>query len=86
MKFKKEILIDELDLPYSALEDNIIDTTRWSEIHEIVFKLDDKFYQTSYSKGSTEMQDEGPWDDEDEVECTEVHQVDKVVKVWEPVA
>jgi hypothetical protein len=85
VKFKKEFLIEELDLPDSAIEDNIYDTSRWSEHHKIVFKYDNKFYQTCYSRGLTEMQDEYPWDNQEEVECTEVHQVEKVVKVWEAI-
>ena len=37
MKFKKSFLMDELDLPWSALEDVVVDTTRWSTVHEIIF-------------------------------------------------
>lgn len=77
--------LEALDLPYSAIEDNIIDTTRWSEIHEIVFKMGNKFYQTSYSCGATEMQDESPWEHENEVEITEVEQKEVLVKRWVPV-
>lgn len=87
VKFKKSELL-ELDLPYcGVIEDKIIDQTRWSTIHEIVFKKDDKYYMTSYSKGSTECQCERPWEYEDEVECEEVKKVVKTitVEVWEPV-
>jgi hypothetical protein len=65
------------------LEDNIVDTSRWSIYHKIIFEHEDKYYQTYYSEGATECQDESPWEYDDEIECTEVHQVDKVVKVWE---
>ena len=85
MKFSKEMLINELDLPYSAKIDKVVDNTRWSVIHEIIFEHEGKFYRTSYSVGATEEQDEGPWEYDDEVECTEVHEVEKVVKVWEAV-
>jgi hypothetical protein len=85
IKFTKEFLKDELDLPYSALEDNIVDTSRWSIHHEIIFEHEGKYYKTYYSEGATEMQDERPWEYDKEIECTEVHQVDKVVKVWEAV-
>lgn len=35
-KFSKDYLKDELDLPYSnTIVDRIIDTTRWSIVHEI---------------------------------------------------
>ena len=84
-KFSKKLLVDELDLPYSAKIDNVVDNTRWSIIHEIIFEYEDKFYRTSYSTGATESQDEGPWEYEDFIECDEVHQVEKIVKVWEKV-
>ncbi len=85
MEISKKILIGELNLPVAAIEDKIIETTRWSTLHEIVFKYNDKFYQTTYSCGSTEQQDESPWEYEEEVECAEVEQVEKVVKVWQAI-
>ena len=83
--FKAEFLKEELDLPSDALEDNIIGQGRWTTRHEIIFKYDEKFYRTHYSKGSTERQDESPWEYDNEVECYEVHQVEKMIKVWENV-
>lgn len=85
-KFSKDYLKDELDLPYSnTIVDKIIDTTRWSIVHEIVFEDNGKFYQTTYSEGATEMQDERPWEYEDEVECEEVELREVKVKKWMPV-
>ena len=84
MKFKRELL-RELDLPWSAKEDEIIGHSRWSVEHKIIFDYNDKFYQTTYSIGATEMQEERSWENEEEVECQEVRQVDKIIKVWEPV-
>lgn len=82
-KFSKDYLKDELDLPYSnTIVDRIIDTTRWSIVHEIVFEDNGKFYQTTYSEGATEMQDERPWEYEDEVECEEVELREEKVKKW----
>lgn len=83
IKLSREVLREQLDLPYSAIEDKITGTSRWSTHHEIIFKYEDKFYRTGYSEGSTEIQEERPWEYESEVECTEVHQVEKTVKVWE---
>jgi hypothetical protein len=83
--FTKEFLTDELDLPFSAIEKKIIDQGRWETHYEIIFAHEGKYYATGYSRGSTEMQDEGPDFGGDEVECDEVHQVEKVVKVWEEV-
>lgn len=85
VKFKKDFIENELNLPYSAMEDSIIDTSRWSIHHKIIFEYEGKFYSTYYSEGATECQDEVPWEYEDEIECVEVHQVEKLVKVWEAV-
>lgn len=62
----------------SIVEKNISETSRWSTYYDVVFKVDDKYYSTSYSEGSTEMQDESPyqysgeWEEVTEVEPTEV--------------
>lgn len=88
MSVPKSVLVDELDLPWNediVLQDRSVGTRRWSEDREIVFKYKDKFWMTYYSVGLTEQQDERPWEYEDEVELVEVHQVEKVVKVWKPV-
>ena len=85
IKFKKDFLINELDLPYNddiIQEDNIIETSRWSEIHEIVFEYNNKYYKTEYSQGLTEMQDESPWEYEEEVDCVEVELKEVLVKQW----
>ena len=79
IKFKKQEL-EEMDLPYEGtIEDRIIDTSRWSEIHEIIFEKDGKFYSAEYSCGATEGGDETPWEYNDEIECTEVEK--KIVQV-----
>lgn len=80
--FNKEYLTKELGLPYDCklIEDDIIDTTRWSIVHEIVFEDKGKFYMTTYSEGATEYQDERPWEHEDEIKCTEVELKEVKVK------
>lgn len=88
IKISKEDMIDILDGDSeegSIISDKIIDTARWSELHDIVFSYKGKHYSAGYSCGATEMQEEGPWEYEKEVDCTEVHQVEKLVKVWEAV-
>ena len=86
VKFSKDYLKNELDLPYgNTIVDNIIDTGRWSIYHEIVFADKGKFYTTTYSEGATECQDESPWEYEDEIECTEVELKEVKVKKWVPV-
>ena len=82
-KFSKDYLIDELDLPYGrTIMNKIIDTTRWSIIHEIVFEDNGKFYQTTYSEGATECQDERPWEYESEITCYEVELKEVTIKKW----
>jgi hypothetical protein len=85
VKFSKDFMIDEILDSNKVIEDTIIDTTRWSIIHEIVFEHEGKFYAAGYSIGATEIQDEGPWENEDEVECVEVEKVEVLVNKWVPV-
>jgi hypothetical protein len=58
--------------------DEMIDHQRWSILHRMVFRKDDHFYQTTYSIGATESQDEQPWEYESEVEVQEVEPYDFV--------
>ena len=84
--FSKDYLMDELDLPYeNTIVNRIVNTTRWSIIHEIVFEDNGKFYMTTYSAGATECQDEIPWEYDDEIKCTEVELKEVKVKKWIPV-
>lgn len=79
--FSRDYLVNECELPwYGAVVDRIIDTTRWSIVHEIVFEDNGKFYMTTYSEGATECQDERPWEYDDEVKCTEVELKEVKVK------
>lgn len=85
-KFSKDYLRNELCLPYeNYVYKHIIDCTRWSIITEIVFEDKGKFYKTTYSEGSTECQDERPWQDIDTVDCVEVELKEIIVKKWVPV-
>lgn len=84
VNFNKQELLD-MDLPGEALEDKVIDTSRWSTFHEIIFKKDDKFYQTVYSIGSTESQDESPWEYDDTIVCTQVEKRKVEVEKWMPI-
>lgn len=85
IKIPKEILLDMEILWGNSIEDTIIDNSRWSIHHKVIFEYEGKTYQAFYSVGATESQDESPWEYVKEVECTEVHQVEKLVKVWEAV-
>ena len=90
MKFKKEdlynLVTDDDDVEGMALicEPEIIDTTRWSVIYRAIFSFDGKLYETHYSCGATEMQDESPYEYEpDEIDCSEVVPVTKTITVYE---
>ena len=83
-EFKKEFLLDELNLPECAIEDKVTSVSRWSVNHSIIFEHDGKFYRTTYSCGATEYQDEWAWDYEDTVTCVEVEQKEVLTKQWMP--
>ena len=93
LKVDRDTVINIWDLPYGmnedvdveVLEDTQIGTTRWSIRHKLIVRIKDKFYSTTYAVAATECQDESPWQYEKEVVFTEVKQVEKVVKVWEPI-
>ncbi|MCM3387228.1 hypothetical protein M3649_03665 [Ureibacillus chungkukjangi] len=82
IKLNKDYLKEELGLPYSAILDEIEETSRWSVHHRIVFAHDGKFYEAYYSEGATEMQDERPWEYDEEVECDEVELKEIKVRKW----
>ena len=76
MLFKKETLqqlvYDEVD-GYKVVEQKLVDHDRWSVQYSMVFKFENKYYKTTYSKGATEYQDEEPYEyAPDEIECKEV--------------
>ena len=94
-KFTKEFLREEIlwggkDKPGEPclILDKITDNGRWSIHHKIVFRdADGLFFQSHYSVGATENQDESPWEyDPEEIECEQVQEVEKLVKVWEPIS
>jgi len=83
-KFSKLLMV-QMGLPEAAMEDEIIDHTRWSVVHRIIFGFEGKFYEAGYSVGATESQDETPWQFEEVIECHEVKLVERAVQVWEQV-
>ena len=80
MIFKKEFLQDKV---YDCIHEEIVDTTRWSIIMEMIFEHEGKYYRVQYSKGATESQYEAPFEYADnEIECDEVELKEVVVKKW----
>jgi hypothetical protein len=90
--FKKDYLVKELGLPDDYDQDKvtvhineICDSGRWTISYRLVFSIDGIYYQTYYSEGATEMQDESAWEFEDEVECTIVEPKKVTVVEYLPV-
>ncbi len=92
MKFKKE------DMKMLAFEDiyddgewiihvhEQIDSSRWSIHYYMVFEYDGKCYESTFSRGATESQDERPYDDEgDLIECQEVEAYEVIVTKYRKV-
>ena len=84
-KFPRSLLKDDWDVPYGGngmcevIRDDIVETNRWSAIHDVVFRAPDDglLYMVDYSVGLTEYQDESPWEDLDEVVGTQVEVYEK---------
>jgi hypothetical protein len=71
---------------FKKVFEDLIDTSRWSNIYYVVYEdLDTgKYWGSSYSVGATECQDESAYEnDGDEIEFNEVFRVTKTVTVYE---
>lgn len=55
---------ENFDLKFELIQEQLVDTSRWSHIYERVYKdlNTGKFYATNYSTGATECQDECPYE------------------------
>jgi hypothetical protein len=84
--FTKDEMIDILDEGKDVISNEIVDKTRWSIHHEIIFRKNDKLYRAHYSVGATESQDESPWEYEKRVDCTEVEAYEKTITAYRDVA
>ncbi len=83
-KFPKQELIDRID-ERDYISNEMRDTGRWNITYRMVFAdVDGKTYSSCYSVGATEMQDELPYEyEDDEIECREVFPVKKEITVYE---
>ena len=85
-KFSKEFLQDAIHGDAEGTEEietTIEDTSRWSIQKSTVFSFEGKFYEAYYQVGATEMQDEMPFEyDNDEIEVCEVEKVEVVKHEW----
>lgn len=62
---------------YKLVQKEHVGSGRWSQQYSIVFEHDGKFYESYFTKGSTEYQDESPYEyDGEEIDCSEVFPVE----------
>lgn len=74
-----EELIDE------AVDEQIIDQSRWSTFYEYVVPYQGKHYNVVRTRGSTEHQEVDPYDDYEKVPLIEVELKEVITKKWMPV-
>lgn len=79
-------ILDGDETKFKIVKDKIIGQGRWSTQHELIIKSikEEKYYRAYYSRGSTEMQDESPWE-YNEPDFREVIPVEKKITVFEEV-
>lgn len=84
---KLEITSDEAreivsgdDPRFLVIEDKITGKSRWSDCHKVVIQRvsDGKFFADGYRSGSTECQDERPWE-YDKPDFRQVFPVEKTI-------
>lgn len=84
MEFDREFMQESIYDSAATVLDEIVGTSRWSIKHRRVFRHEDKFYETLYSVGATECQDESPYQyDAATIECAEVWPVERTITVYE---
>ncbi|MCK9598431.1 MAG: hypothetical protein M0R06_05280 [Sphaerochaeta sp.] len=83
IKLPRSIMREVLYSNHLVISKTIVDQGRWCTLVELLFRHDGKVYRAYYERGSTECQECKPWENEDPVECVEMREVEKTVKVWE---
>ena len=68
-----------------ASDEEMVDQRRWVTVFTAVFKHlpTGKHYDFNWEQGSTEMQEQDPYEDDTEVIVYEVKLIEKIVEVWE---
>lgn len=77
----RELLAADNDIVLNTL----VEKDRWSLLHRLVFVQDGQHYETHYRIGSTEYQDERPWEGETVVNCKLVEPYEKTITDYRPV-
>ena len=90
MKISKETaqaLADDDEVnAFKIIENKLVGHSRWSLVLSLILEKDDKYYTVEYSTGSTELQDEIPFEyDEDEIELAEVTPQQILTTIYVPV-
>jgi len=77
-------IIFDLNKNFVTIEKQIIEISRWSIRYSIVIQRlsDGKFFKSCYSEGATELQDEQPYEYEDEAIFKEVFPVEEMIIVY----
>lgn len=71
---------------YRLVSKELAGRTRWDVQYDVVFEdPDGRFWCVNWSEGATESQDYDMADLVPTLDAIEVHEVEKMVKVWEPV-
>lgn len=74
---------DEFANQFEIISNTPKNQNRWTTTYKLIVKRNDgKFFRSDYRKGSTEYQDEGPWE-YDQPEFIEVFPIEKVVTIYE---
>jgi hypothetical protein len=85
---KARLIIDHDDPNWKSVTDaTIVDQRRWSTAYEQVFLYtpSNKYYLFGWSQGSTECQDEQPFEYDTIVEPQEVVEKEVLIKKWVPI-
>ena len=81
--------VEDDEKQYCVIESVMCDQRRWVTVYRMVFmcKNDRRYYVSHYDVGSTEMQDQSPYEDDgDLIECRQVFEREITTKVYETVA
>ena len=80
----QDIANDDIN-EFDKIEDEIVDTGRWTIQHLMVFKemSTGKHYRSYFNRGATEMCEEKPYENDNKIiKCHEVIQKEVMVKTW----
>ena len=80
----RDIVYGETD--FEIIDDHIIGKSRWANQHSVVVRAPKGgLMRTTYFEGSTESQEEQPFQDCEDVDWVIVKEVNKTVTLYEPV-